>query len=56
MLNTGEIYPIDEAISLSKRGEIENIIVKHGKSGTEYYRDSPTNREDLNFDFSPEFD
>jgi len=56
MLNTGEVYTIDEAISLSQKGFIENIIVKEGQNGKEYYRDHPTSLGDLNFDFIPEFD
>lgn len=55
MLNDGSIYSIDEAISMSKDGSIEDIIIKKGKDGIEYYRNNPTGLGNLNFNNIPEF-
>lgn len=55
MLHNGDVYTIDQAISMSKEGLIEEIIVKEGRNGTEYYRDNPTTLGDDNFDHIPEF-
>lgn len=55
MLNNGEVYPIDEAISMSREGLIEEIIVKEGENGREYYRNNPTSLWDDSFYHLPEF-
>lgn len=55
MLDNGKVYSIDEAISMSESGFIEDIIIKQGQNKREYYRDSPTNRGNDSFDHLPLF-
>jgi hypothetical protein len=55
MLDNGKVHSIDEAISLSRDGYIEDIIVKQGENGKEYYRNNPTSLGDDSFHHIPEF-
>jgi hypothetical protein len=55
MLNNGKVCSIDEAIEMSKNGQIEDIIVKEGSEGRQYYRNNPTSLGDDNFNHIPEF-
>lgn len=55
MLNNGEVHPIDEAISMSRKGLVEEITVKEGENGREYYRNNPTGLGDDSFYHLPEF-
>lgn len=55
MLNTGEIYPIDDAVSMSKKGLIEDIVVKKNNGKFEYFRNNSTNHGDDSFNNLPQF-
>lgn len=55
MLDDGSVYPMEEALSMSKKGLIENIIVKQGENGPQYFRDHPTTLGIDDFDHLPEF-
>lgn len=55
MLDNGQIHSIDEALEMSRKGLIEDIVIKHGENGTEYYRRSPTTHGDDSFDHLPQF-
>lgn len=55
MLDNGKVYSIDEAISMSRDGLIEDIIIKQGENGREYFRDNPTNHGNDSFNHLPLF-
>lgn len=55
MLNNGEVMPINKALLMSKNGIVEDIIVKHGENGAEYYRAHPTHIGEDSFEHIPQF-
>ncbi|AYD40240.1 DUF3892 domain-containing protein [Clostridium fermenticellae] len=50
MLENGNIYSMDEAITMAKDGLIEGVNVEKAKSGREYLRSNPNGSEDDNLD------
>lgn len=50
MLENGNIYSMDEAITMAKDGLIEGVNVGKAKSGREYLRSNPNGSEDDNLD------
>lgn len=50
MLENGNIYSVDEAISMAKHGIIEGVNVGRAKNGREFLRSNPNNLTNDNLD------
>ena len=55
MLGDGNIYSINDAITMSKDHLIENVNVGRAKNGREYLRSNPNGVDDDNLDNLPSF-
>jgi len=53
MLDTGNVYEIDEAIQMAKQGQIDGVIVGRAKNGREYLRSAPNDNPNDNLDNLP---
>jgi hypothetical protein len=50
MLENGNVYSINEAITMAKDGLIEGVNVGQAKSGREYLRSNPNGSKNDNLD------
>jgi len=55
MLDNGNIYPVNEVITMAKDHLIEGINVAKSKSGKEYIRSNPNDTAGDNLDNMPTF-
>lgn len=55
MLANGNVYSINEAITMTKDGLIEGVNVGKAKNGREYLRGNPNGEEGDNLDNMPIF-
>jgi len=55
MLENGNVYSINEAITMAKDGLIEGVNVGKSKNGREYLRSNPNDKEGDNLDNMPIF-
>lgn len=55
MLQNGNVYSINEAITMVRDGLILDISVGHAKNGREYLRSAPDNTQENNLDSMPTF-
>lgn len=55
MLEDGTVYPIDEAIRLTRDEIISGVNVSRSKSGREFLRANPDGNENNNLDNLPNF-
>lgn len=55
MTDTGEVYSIDEAITMAKNHTIEAVNVGKSKSGREFLRSNPNSEKNDNLDEFPTF-
>lgn len=53
MLENGNVYSINEAITMARDGLIEGVNVSRAKSGREYLRSDPNGTEKDNLDNLP---
>lgn len=50
MLEDGNVYSVDEAITMAKDNLIEGVNVGRAKNGREYLRSNPNDTKDDNLD------
>ena len=55
MTEDGNVYPIDEAVSMAKDHKISGVNVGRAKNGREFLRSNPNGEEDDNLDNLPSF-
>ncbi|NLZ49485.1 MAG: DUF3892 domain-containing protein [Clostridiales bacterium] len=55
MTDNGNIYSINEAISMAKNNALEGVNVGKTRNGREYLRSNPNDIEDDNLDNLPTF-
>ncbi|MBU5484017.1 DUF3892 domain-containing protein [Clostridium sp. MSJ-11] len=55
MLDNGSVYPIKEAISMTKNEMIDGVNVGKAKNGREFLRSNPNGTEYDNLDQLPTF-
>ncbi|KHD38700.1 hypothetical protein NL50_04170 [Clostridium acetobutylicum] len=55
MLENGNVYSIDEAITMAKDHLIDGVNVAKARSGREYLRSNPNGDEGDNLDNKPTF-
>ncbi|ADL50095.1 DUF3892 domain-containing protein [Clostridium cellulovorans] len=55
MLENGNVYPINEIITMAKEHLIEGVNVAKSRNGREYLRSNPNDEEDDNLDNKPTF-
>ena len=55
MLENGNVYSINEAITMAKDHLIQGVNVGKAKSGREYLRSNPNDTEEDNLDNMPTF-
>lgn len=55
MLENGNVYSIDEAITMAKDHAIEGMNVGRAKNGREYLRSNPNDKQDDNLNNLPTF-
>jgi hypothetical protein len=53
MLENGNVYSINEAITMARDGLIEGVNVSRAKNGREYLRSDPNGTENDNLDNLP---
>ncbi len=53
MLDDGNIYPVDQAISMVHEGRIEGVNVGRAKNGREFLRSDPNDKKNDNLDNLP---
>lgn len=53
MLENGNVYSINEAIDLARKGMLEGVNVGRAKNGREYLRSNPDGNEGNNLDNMP---
>lgn len=55
MLQNGNVYSIDEAVTMARDGLISDVSVGRAKNGREYLRSSPNDSQEDNLDSKPTF-
>ena len=55
MLQNGNVYSINEAITMARDGLLSGVNAVHGKNGREYLRSNPNDTEGDNLDNMPAF-
>lgn len=55
MLQNGNVYSINEALTMAKDGLISGVSVGHAKNGREYLRSNPNDSQADNLDNMPVF-
>ena len=55
MLQNGNVYSIDEAVTMAKDGLISGVSVGRAKNGREYLRSTPNGSQEDNLDSKPAF-
>ena len=55
MLDDGNVYSVNEAITMAKDHLIDGVNVSKAKSGREYLRSNPNDTEGDNLDSMPTF-
>ncbi|MCM0648533.1 DUF3892 domain-containing protein [Clostridium swellfunianum] len=55
MLDNGNVYSINEAITMTREGIIQGVNVGKARNGREYLRSNPNDREGDNLDNIPTF-
>jgi len=55
MFENGEVYPINEAIKMTKMGKIEGVNVGQAKNGRQFLRTNPNDDKSDNLDSLPTF-
>ncbi len=55
MFENGDVYPIEEAIRMSKEGKVEGVNVGQAKNGREFLRSNPNSEKNDNLDNLPLF-
>ncbi len=55
MLQNGNVYSINEAITMAKDGLIAGVNAVHAKNGREYLRSNPNDTQGDNLDSMPTF-
>ncbi|HYF83334.1 MAG TPA: DUF3892 domain-containing protein [Clostridia bacterium] len=55
MLQNGNVYSINEALTMAKDGLISGVNAAHAKNGREYLRSSPNDIQGDNLDSIPTF-
>ncbi|MCG8540403.1 MAG: DUF3892 domain-containing protein [Clostridia bacterium] len=55
MLENGNVFSIDDAISMAKHGIIEGVNVGRAKNGREFLRSNPNSLTNDNLDNMPTF-
>lgn len=53
MLDNGNVYPVNEAISMARDGEIQGVNVGRAKNGREFLRSDPNGEQSDNLDNLP---
>jgi Protein of unknown function (DUF3892) len=55
MLQNGNVYSIDEALTMARDGLISGVNAIHSKNGREYLRSNPNDIQEDNLDSLPTF-
>lgn len=55
MLQNGNVYSINEAVTMARDGLISGVSVGRAKNGREYLRSSPNDNQEDNLDSMPTF-
>ena len=55
MLQNGNVYSIDEAVTMARDGLLSGVNAVHAKNGREYLRSNPNDTEGDNLDNMPAF-
>lgn len=55
MFENGEVYPIEEAIKMTKEGKIEGVNVGQAKNGRQFLRRNPNDDKSDNLNNLPTF-
>lgn len=55
MLQNGNVYSINEAITMVRDGLISDMSIGRAKNGREYIRSNPNGRQEDNLDSKPTF-
>lgn len=55
MFENGEVYPIEEAIKMTKEGKVKGVNVGQAKNGRRFLRKNPNDDKSDNLDNLPTF-
>ncbi|MFT8313855.1 MAG: DUF3892 domain-containing protein [Clostridium sp.] len=55
MLENGSVHSIEEAITMTRNGDIDGVNIGKAKNGREFLRSNPNGDENDNLDSKPTF-